>query len=78
MAENKKTKEDYLRDYVGRLDEIEVAMQPYRDHKRALKEQFKENSWLTKQEMSLALKAYRMMKGDVDIDEFVKVFNMIK
>lgn len=74
----KLTKEEALKRYITSLDAIEVAMQPYKDHKSALKQQFKENGWLTKQEMSMALKAYRMMQDDLNIDDFVDIFNTIK
>ena len=42
------------------------------------REDFKEQGWLTKDEISMAVKAYRMMKNDVDIQQFVNVFNSIK
>ena len=65
-------------EYVKSMKTIEDAMDPYKEQKRELREEFKEQGWLTKDEISMAVKAYRMMKNDVDIQQFVNVFNSIK
>mgnify|MGYP003135732956 FL=1 len=65
-------------EYIKSMKTIEDAMEPYKEQKRELREEFKEQGWLTKEEISMAVKAYRMMKSDVDIQQFVNVFNSIK
>ena len=65
-------------EYIRSMKTIEDAMEPYKEQKRELREEFKEQGWLSKDEISMAVKAYRMMKSDVDIDQFVNVFNSIK
>mgnify|MGYP003649739050 FL=1 len=65
-------------EYIRSMKTIEDAMEPYKEQKRELREEFKEQGWLTKDEISMAVKAYRMMKNDVDIQQFVNVFNSIK
>jgi len=64
-------------EYVRSLKAIEDAIEPYAEQKRELKKDFKEQGWLTKEEISLTVKAYRMMKKDTDINEFVGIFNSL-
>jgi site-specific DNA-adenine methylase len=65
-------------EYIRSVKTIEEAMEPYKEQKRELREEYKEQGWLTKDEISMAVRAYRMMKSDVDIQQFVTVFNSIK
>ena len=63
------TKEELIIRYAKSLDEVERAMEPFKEHKKELKASFLENGWLTKDEMSMVLKAYRMMKKEEDLGE---------
>lgn len=63
------TKEELIIRYAKSLDEVERAMEPFKEHKKELKASFLENGWLTKEEMSMVLKAYRMMKKEEDLGE---------
>ena len=65
-------------EYIKSMKTIEDAMEPYKEQKRELREEYKEQGCLTKEEISMAVRAYRMMKSDVDIQQFVNVFNSIK
>lgn len=86
MSENQKneetekelSREEHMANYARSLDEIEKCIEPYRDHKKALKEHYKENGFLTKEDMSLVLRAYRMLKKDESIDDLVDAFESIK
>ena len=63
------TKEELIIRYAKSLDEVERAMEPFKEHKKELKASFLENGWITKEEMSMVLKAYRMMKKEEDLGE---------
>ena len=59
------------------LAEIDRSITPFREHKRDLKESYKTNNWLSKEEMTDIAQAYRSMKGDQDINkiaDYVKLF----
>jgi len=71
-------KTEKMIEYIRSLNTIEEAMEPYKEQKRELRKEFKEEGWLTAEEISMTVKAYRMMKNDVDIQQFVNVFNSIK
>jgi hypothetical protein len=53
-------------------------MEPFKDQKRDLRENYDDNGWLTKQEMRMAVKAYRLLKTDTDMDELVDYFSHLK
>lgn len=78
--DNKKvlSKEEHMINYAKSLHEIEQAILPYREHKLALKQHYKDNSWLSKTEMSQVLRAYRMLKKDEDVEDLVDIFKALK
>jgi len=71
------TKEDLIVRYAKSLDEVDRAMEPFREHKKELKASYLENGWLTKDEMSMILKAYRMMKKEEDLGEIQHYVDLI-
>ena len=70
-------KTEKMIEYIRSLKAIEDAIEPYAEQKRELKKDFKEQGWLTKEEISMTVKAYRLMKKDVDIDQFVSIFESL-
>ena len=70
-------KTEKMIEYIRNLNTIEEAMEPYKEQKRELRKDFKEQGWLTKEEISMTVKAYRMMKNDVDIEQFVNIFDSL-
>ena len=71
-------KTEKMIEYIKSLKAIEDAIEPYAEQKRELKAEFKEQGWLTGDEISVAVKAYRMLKADQDIDELVEMFNFLR
>jgi len=67
-------KQEKMIEYIRSLRAIEDAMEPFKEQKRELKADFKENGWLTGEEISLTVKAYRMMKAEVDMDQFLSIY----
>ena len=70
-------KTEKMIEYIRSLKAIEDAIEPYAEQKRELKKDFKDQGWLTIEEISMTVKAYRMMKKDMDIDQFVGIFNSL-
>ena len=77
MSEEILQKEQRITDYIKSLSAIEDALEPYKDQKRALKGNYVENGWLSKEEISMAVKAYRMVKGDVDIEQLMDFYDHV-
>ena len=72
-----KQKQQYVKEYIRSLKAIEDAMEPYKEQRRELRTEFKENGWLNTDEIRAAVKAYRLFKGKVNIDEVMENFQII-
>jgi len=78
IVENVDERRQKVLEYIRSLRTIEDAIEPYAEQKRELKSEFKEQGWLTGDEISLAVKAYRMLKADQDVDDLVEMFNFLQ
>jgi methionine salvage enolase-phosphatase E1 len=76
--ENLTTDQENMIDYIRRLDEIDTQMQPLKEMKKSLKDEFKEEGKLTKEQMSNALHAYRSWKKNVDLDAFLENYALLQ
>jgi hypothetical protein len=76
--EKKLTKEDHVQNYVKALDQTLRAMEPFREHLKDLKKNYVDNHWLSREEMSAVLKAYRSLKKDEDLGEIQHYVDIIK
>ena len=77
-AADVKTKEQHMADYIRSMKALEEAMEPYKEQKRELKTEYVENGWLSKEDISLTVKAYRLLKDDVDIGALIDVYENLK
>jgi len=80
VSDHKKqvTKEEHIVNFIKTFKAIEEAMEPFKDQRRELRESYDENSWLSKSEMRLAVRAYRLLKQDADIEELADYYNNLK
>ena len=69
-----KSKEEHIADYIESLVAIEEAMEPYKQQKRDLKKDYLEKEWLTKEDISLSVRALRLLKDDIDIPELMDAY----
>ena len=77
-ADDAKTTEEHMADYLESMRVLEEEMEPYKDQKRDLKANYVENNWLTKGEISLAVKAYRLAKDDTDMGQLIDMVATLK
>jgi len=75
--DQKVTKEERITDYIKSIAAIEEAIQPFKEQKKALKTNYVENGWLDKEEIKLAMKAYKMIKDDIDLDQFSDFYETV-
>ena len=71
------TKEEHITNYIKSLSQIEDKMEPYKEHKRDLKKNYLENGWLEREEISMAVKAYRLMKNNIDIEQLMDFYERV-
>ena len=77
MATSNNQKQQYVKEYIRSLKAIEDCIEPYQEQKRELRSEFRNNGWLNTDEIRAAVKAYRLFKGKVNIDEVVENFGII-
>ena len=75
---DEKSKEEHMADYLESMKALEEAMEPYKEQKRELKSEYVEEGWLTKQDISLAVKAYRLAKSDTDMSELIDMVQSLR
>ena len=77
-ADDAKSTEEHMADYIESLRVLEEEMEPYKEQKRDLKTNYVENGWLTKSDISLAVKAYRLAKDDTDMSALIDMVEALK
>jgi len=70
-------KKQYVKEYIRSLKAIEDCIEPYQEQKRELRSEFRNNGWLNTDEIRAAVKAYRLFKHKVNIDEVMENFEII-
>ena len=78
QVEEQKSKEQHMADYIASIKALEEAMEPYKQQKRELKGNYIENGWLTKEDISLTVKAYRLLKTEVDLDQLIDIYESLR
>tara|TARA_R110001583_G_scaffold23235_1_gene86072 strand:+ start:4440 stop:4739 length:300 start_codon:yes stop_codon:yes gene_type:complete len=73
-----KTKEQHMADYIKSMKALEEAMEPYKEQKRELKADYVDSGWLTKEDISLTTRAYRLLKNDVDIEALIDIYENLR
>tara|TARA_R110000824_G_scaffold267147_1_gene456088 strand:+ start:2273 stop:2572 length:300 start_codon:yes stop_codon:yes gene_type:complete len=73
-----KTKEQHMGDYIKSIKALEDAMEPYKEQKRELKTDYIDSGWLTKEDISLSVRAYRLLKNDVDMEALIDIYESLK
>jgi hypothetical protein len=77
VANTNQEKQQYVKEYIRSLSAIEDCIEPYQEQKRELRTEFRENGWLNTDEIRAAVKAYRLYKHKINIDEVVDNFHLI-
>ena len=77
MASTLEEKKRYVKEYIRSLKAIEDAIEPYQEQKRELRSEYRERGWLNTDEIRAAVKAYRLYKGKLNIDEIYQNFHII-
>ena len=77
MANTFEEKKRYVKEYVRSIKAIEDAMEPYKEQKRELRKEYREQGWLNTDEIRAAIKAYRLYRDKMNIDEVYENFKII-
>ena len=72
-----RTKQEYIGNFIKAIAEIEANILPFQEHRKDLKSSYVQNGWLSKEEMSAAIRAYRMLKNDEDIETLLRMYENV-
>ena len=78
QEEDKVPKEERIVNYIKSVAAIDEALEPFKEQKRELKSNYVENGWLDKDEIKLAMKAYRMIKDETDWEHLTDLYSVVK
>lgn len=69
-------KQNFAVQYIRSLKAIEDEMEVYKEQKRDLRDEYRENGWMTTHEIAAVVRAYRLVqqanKGKLDLDELLE------
>tara|TARA_B100000287_G_scaffold423768_1_gene467467 strand:- start:55 stop:348 length:294 start_codon:yes stop_codon:yes gene_type:complete len=71
-------KEEHILNYIRSIASIDKQLEPFKEQKRDLKTNYVENGWLSKEEVKLAMKAYRMIKSETDWSQLSDLYEVVK
>tara|TARA_B100000700_G_scaffold307170_1_gene383278 strand:- start:799 stop:1065 length:267 start_codon:yes stop_codon:yes gene_type:complete len=79
MSDNNEfTRDEHLINFIKSFAAIEECIEPYKEQRKDLRENYRDNNWLSTEDMRLAVKAYRLVKQDTDMDQLTDYFNQLK
>ena len=78
VKEDKKTKEERIRDLVKSIRLIEESVTPFKEQLKDLKNNYVQNGWISKDELHLILKSLSILKEDIDLDKLTDMIKKIK
>ena len=73
-----KDKEAHIKEYITSVKALEDAMEPYKDQKRELRKEYADNGWLNSDEQRMVVRAYRLLKDEVDIGELIDIYDALR
>lgn len=73
-----KEKRQKFAEYVQSLAAIEDSMRPHREQRKDLRRNFVDNRWLSKDEISMATKAFRMWEQQINFDDLTAIYESIE
>lgn len=77
MSDDVKSSQEYAIDFIKAFADTEAEILPFKEHLKDLKKNYVENGWLTKEEVRLAVRAYRMLKSDEDIAQLAVFYDKL-
>ena len=71
-------KEEKIVEFVKSFAAVEYELEPFKEHLKELKKTYIENGWLTREEISIAIKAYKMLKKKEDLEQLTDFYGTVK
>jgi hypothetical protein len=72
MSDNNKAQQ--IAEYIQSIAAIEECMEPYREQRKDLRRNYIENKWLDREEIKVAMKAFRLFEEDIDFENLSEIY----
>mgnify|MGYP003651836318 FL=1 len=72
MSDNNKAQ--HIAEYIQSIAAIEECMEPYREQRKDLRRNYIENKWLDREEIKVAMKAFRLFEEDIDFENLSEIY----
>ncbi len=72
-----KSIEHYIENYIKSLAALEEAQEPFKEQRRDLRKEYEDNGWLSKDQQRLAVKAYRLIKDEEDMEQLLDFYEKV-
>lgn len=70
-------KKEHVKNLIASLRTLEAQMEPYKEQKRELRKSYVENGWLSRDDVSSAIKAYRMIEKGQNFESLEEMFELL-
>ena len=70
-------KELMIVEYIKSIKALEDAMEPFKEQRRELRKEYQDNGWFTREEIRVAIKAYRLMRSGDDLDDLYDMYGLL-
>jgi hypothetical protein len=72
-----KTVDQYIENYIKSVAALEEAQEPFKEQRRELRKEYEDNGWLSKEQQRLAVKAYRLIKDEEDMEQLLDFYEKV-
>jgi len=77
MSDEKKTVDQYIETYIKSVAALEEAQEPFKEQRRELRKEYEDQGWLSKDQQRLAIKAYRLIKDEEDMEQLLDFYEKV-
>ena len=74
---DKKTVDQYIETYIKSVSALEEAQEPFKEQRRELRKEYEDQGWLSKEQQRLAIKAYRLIKDEEDMEQLLDFYEKV-
>lgn len=77
QEQNKKEKNEHMLQFIKIMKEVEDSIQPYKEFRSEIKKEYKDNGWLSKEDIQRALKVVKLIETGFDLSEIEETWRLL-
>ena len=75
--QNQKDKKEHMVQFIKIMKEVHDCIQPYKDFRSEIKKEYKENGWLSKEDIKMAIKVVKLIEDGFDLQEIEEAWKLL-